>query len=61
MEKEKFAAHCLQIVELVEGMTEAQWSKVTHLINRCYEEKQTKVTFEKPENLDLLMRQHFIL
>ena len=60
MEKGKYEDHVRQIIDLVDGMTDVQWSKIQTLINRCIAEKKAKVTFEKPEHLDLLMKQNFI-
>lgn len=60
MEKEQYIKNCYQIVELVDGMTASQWDKIKHLITHCYEDKKVKVSFEKPEHLDLLMKQNFI-
>lgn len=60
MEKGKYEDHVRQIIDLVDGMTDTQWGKVQHLITCCIAEKKAKVTFEKPEHLDLLMKQNFI-
>lgn len=60
MDKKQYAENARKIIELVDGMTDVQWSKVQMLINRCIEEKRAKVTFEKPEHLDLLMKQNLI-
>lgn len=61
MEKSKYEENARKIIELAEGMTDAQWSRIRVLINCCIDEKKAKVTFEKPEHLDLLMKQNFIL
>lgn len=60
METGKYEDHVRQIIDLVDGMTDTQWGKVQHLITCCFSEKKAKVTFEKPEHLDLLMKQNFI-
>lgn len=60
MEKERYIENCKKIVELVDGMTDGQWDKIRHLITCHFEEKKAKVSFEKPEHLDLLMKQNFI-
>lgn len=41
-------------------MTDAQWSRVAHLINRCYEEEKVKVSFKMPEHLDQMMDMAFL-
>lgn len=61
MEKAQYEKNTRKIIELVEGMTEVQWSKVQHLINHCFNETKAKATFDKPEHLDLLMKQNFII
>lgn len=61
VEKSKYEENARKIIDLAEGMTDAQWSRIRVLINRCIDEKKAKVTFEKPERLDLLMKQNFIL
>lgn len=61
MDKKQYEANAWKIIELVDGMTDVQWSRVQMLINRCIEEKKAKVTFEKPEHLDLLMKQNLII
>lgn len=61
MEKEKYVENAKKIIELAEGMEERQWCKIQHLISCCFDEKKAKVTFEKTEHLDLLMKQHFII
>lgn len=61
MEKQQYEENARKIIELVEGMTDAQWCKIHHLINRCFDEEKAKVPFEKPEHLDFLMKQHFII
>lgn len=60
MEKSKYEENARQIIDLVDGMTEVQWCRIQMLINRSFQEKKAKVTFEKPERLDLLMKQNFI-
>lgn len=60
MEKSKYEENARKIINLVDGMTEAQWSRVQLIINFCFSEKKAKVTFEKPMHLDLLMKQNFI-
>lgn len=60
MEKAQYEANARKIIELVDGMEEWQWCKIQHLINQCFDAKKVKVTFEKPEHLDLLMKQNFI-
>lgn len=60
MGKQQYIENARKIIDLVDGMTDAQWDKVKHLINICMDEKKAKVAFEKPEHLDLLMKQHFI-
>ena len=61
MEKSKYEENARKIIDLVDGMTDTQWAKVQHLITACFSEKKVKVTFEKPEHLDLLMKQNFII
>lgn len=61
MDREIYAEHCWEIIELVEGMTDSQWNGVRNLIDGVFAKKKVKVTFEKPEHLDLLLRQNFIL
>lgn len=60
MEQKQYEEHTRKIVELVAGMTNAQWSRVAHLINRCYEEEKVKVSFKMPEHLDQMMDMAFI-
>lgn len=60
MKKEQYVENARKIIDLVDGMEEWQWCKIQHLISHCFDEKKAKVTFEKPEHLDLLMKQHFI-
>lgn len=60
MEKNKYEENARKIIDLADGMTDVQWSRVQALINRCIAEEKAKVTFEKPEHLDLLMKQNFI-
>lgn len=48
------------ILDLLEGMTKADWCRIQTLVNRVFDEKEAKVTFEKPEHLDLLMSQMLI-
>ena len=61
MEKEQYEQNARQIFNLVEGMTNTQWCRINHIIERVFREKEAKTTFEKPESLDLLMKQNFIL
>ncbi|MGN0553704.1 MAG: hypothetical protein ACI4I1_09990 [Oscillospiraceae bacterium] len=61
MEKTKYKENVCKIIDLVDGMTETQWANVQHLIACCFSEKKAKVTFDKPEHLDLLMKQNFIM
>lgn len=61
MDKAQYEANARMIIALVDGMEEWQWCKIQHLINHCYDEKKAKVSFEKPEHLDLLMKQNFII
>lgn len=51
MEKSKYEENARKIINLVDGMTEAQWSRVQLIINFCFSEKKAKVTFEKPVHL----------
>lgn len=60
MEKARYVENARQIFNLADGMTSAQWSRINHLIVRILEQKEAKVTFEKPDNIDLLMKQDFI-
>ena len=60
MEQKQYEENTRKIVELVAGMTDAQWSRVAHLINRCYDREMVKVSFEVPEHLDHLMDMAFI-
>lgn len=61
MEQKQYEANARKIIELADGMEEWQWCKIQHLINRCFDAKKAKVTFEKPEHLDLLMKQNLII
>jgi hypothetical protein len=61
MEAQQYKKNAVEIIALADGMTEVQWSRIQHLINNCLSEKKAKVTFEKPEHLDLLMKQNFIM
>ena len=61
MEAQQYKKNAVEIIALADGMTEVQWSSIKHLINNCLSEKKAKVTFEKPEHLDLLMKQNFIM
>lgn len=61
MDKEQYVENARKIIDLVDGMEEWQWCKIQHLIRLCFDEKKAKVTFEKPEHLDLLMKQNFII
>ena len=60
MNEKQYEENARKIVELVDGMTDVQWSRVRHLIDVVLEREKTKVTFEKPEHLDLLLEQSFI-
>lgn len=60
MNEKQYEENARKIVELVDGMTDVQWSRVRHLIDVVLEREKAKVTFEKPEHLDLLMEQSFI-
>lgn len=48
------------ILDLLEGMTKADWLRIQMLVNQAFDKKEAKVTFEKPEHLDLLMSQMLI-
>lgn len=61
MKKEQYVENARKIIDLVDGMEEWQWCKIQHLISCQFNEKKAKVTFEKPEHLDLLMKQNFII
>lgn len=61
MEKSKYEENVRKIIDLADGMTDTQWSRVQMLISRCIAEKKAKVSFEKPEHLDLLMKQNLII
>lgn len=61
MEKSKYIENARKIIDLADGMTDTQWARVQHLITNCLSENKAKVTFEKPEHLDLLMKQNFIM
>lgn len=61
MDKKQYEENARKIIDLVDGMEECQWCKIQHLIGRCFDEKKVKVVFEKPEHLDLLMKQNLIL
>lgn len=61
MEKTKYEENARKIVALVDGMTDVQWVRIRNLITHRFEEEKAKVTFEKPEHLDLLMKQNFII
>lgn len=60
MEQKQYEENTRKIVELVAGMTDAQWSRVAHLIGKCYEEEKVKVSFKVPEHLDQMMSMAFI-
>ena len=60
MSSQQTIENARQIINLADGMTDAQWSRIAHLICECINAKKAKVSFEKPEHLDLLMKQHFI-
>lgn len=61
MEKKQYEENARAIIDLVDGMEEWQWCKIQHLINRCFDEEKAKATFYKPEHLDLIMEQDFII
>lgn len=48
------------ILEILDGMTKADWLRIQVLVNQTFDKKEAKVTFEKPEHLDLLMSQMLI-
>ena len=56
MEKERYEQNARQIFDLVEGMTHSQWKNVNELIEDVYRAKESNTTFEKPGNLDILIR-----
>lgn len=60
MNKKQYEENARKIIDLVDGMDECQWNKIQHLIGHCFDEKKVKVVFEKPEHLDLLMKQNLI-
>lgn len=60
MTNQQYVEKARQIIELADGMTDAQWNRIQQLIQECINAKKAKVPFEKPEHLDLLMKQHFI-
>lgn len=59
--KESYAETARAIIDMAEGMTHAQWSRVNHLVEKGFESQEAKLTFEKPKELGLLMKQNFIL
>jgi hypothetical protein len=64
--KEKIMEKCYAetaraIIDMAEGMTHSQWNKINHLIEVSFQGQEAKLTFEKPKELDLLMKQNFIL
>lgn len=61
MENRWYSEAVRKIIELSVGMTHAQWSRVNHLVEKGFESQEAKLTFEKPKELDLLMKQNFIL
>ncbi len=60
MEQKQYEENARKIIDLAEGMTDVQWCRIRHLIGECLEREKAKVTFEKPEHLELLMKQNFI-
>lgn len=42
MEKSKYEENAKKIIDLAEGMTDAQWSRIRVLINRCIDEKKPR-------------------
>lgn len=50
----------LAILELLDGVSKADWCRIQSIVNRVFEEKEAKVTFSIPEHLDLMMRQMLI-
>lgn len=56
-EKEK----AKQIITLAEGITRAEWSRINRIVEYGFDMQEAKLTFEKPKELDLLMKQNFIL
>jgi hypothetical protein len=49
-----------QIIDLAEGMTHAEWSRINHIVVTGFETQEAKLTFEPPKELDLLLKQNFI-
>lgn len=61
MTDKQYSETAKAIIEMVEGMTHSQWNKINHLIEVSFQAQEVKLTFEKPKELDLLMKQNFIL
>lgn len=61
MDEKQYRENAEKIIELAQGMTQAQWSRISHLIVSVIEQKKASTSFEKPRDLDLLMKQHFIV
>ena len=61
MTDKQYSETAKAIIEMVEGMTHSQWNKINHLIEVSFQAQEAKLTFEKPKELDLLMKQNFIL
>jgi hypothetical protein len=61
MPDKQYSESVKAIVEMAEGMTHSQWNKINHLIEVSFQAQEAKLTFEKPKELDLLMKQNFIL
>lgn len=59
--KESYAETARAIIEMAEGMTHSQWNKINHFIEVSFQKQEAELTFEKPKELDLLMKQNFIL
>nr|DAJ43512.1 MAG TPA: hypothetical protein [Caudoviricetes sp.] len=59
--KESYAETARAIIDMAEGMTHSQWNKINHFIEVSFQKQEAKLTFEKPKELDLLMKQNFIL
>lgn len=59
-EHETYEQKAKMIIELAEGLTHVQWNRINHLIERTFEDKEAKITFEKPKKLDRLLKQNFI-
>lgn len=50
-----------QIITLAEGITRAEWNRINRIVEYGFESQEAKLTFEKPKELGLLMKQNFIL